>query len=267
MANRKASPGKQKDNPNVRKVADLASQLGLTVQRVFIDAGHGGKDPGTHHNNVLERQAVLDVALTLGSLLRANGFEVIFSRTQDKTIKLSERTRLANAAKADLFVSIHINAHENPSIRGFETYYLDLASNAQAGRLAMLENAGSDKRLSEMQTMLADVMLSAKIGESKRLAADIQRVALFRLKKRDFSTRNNGVKSAPFHVLLGAQMPAVLIELGYCTNSAEAKNLASYRYRTTMAEGIAEGIMAYRDRLLNMRTAQNALTGRDSDAM
>ncbi len=223
MANRKASPGKQKDNPNV--------------------------------------------ALTLGSLLRANGFEVIFSRTQDKTIKLSERTRLANAAKADLFVSIHINAHENPSIRGFETYYLDLASNAQAGRLAMLENAGSDKRLSEMQTMLADVMLSAKIGESKRLAADIQRVALFRLKKRDFSTRNNGVKSAPFHVLLGAQMPAVLIELGYCTNSAEAKNLASYRYRTTMAEGIAEGIMAYRDRLLNMRTAQNALTGRDSDAM
>ncbi len=124
MANRKASPGKQKDNPNVRKVADLASQLGLTVQRVFIDAGHGGKDPGTHHNNVLERQAVLDVALTLGSLLRANGFEVIFSRTQDKTIKLSERTRLANAAKADLFVSIHINAHENPSIRGFETYYL-----------------------------------------------------------------------------------------------------------------------------------------------
>lgn len=266
-ANRKTSIANHKNNPNIRKVMDLASQLGLTVQRIFIDAGHGGKDPGTHHNNVLERQAVLDVAMTLGRLLTANGFEVIFSRTQDKAVKLSDRTKLANAAKADLFVSIHINAHENPAINGFETYYLDLASNAQAGRVAMLENAGSDKRLSEMQTMLADVMLSAKIGESKRLAADIQRVALFRLKKREFPTRNNGVKSAPFHVLLGAQMPAVLIELGYCTNSAEARNLASTRYRTALAEGIAEGIMAYKDRLLKMRTAQNSLTDKDSDAM
>lgn len=254
-------------NPNVRTVADMASQLGLTVQRVFIDAGHGGKDPGTHHNKVLERNAVLDVALILGRLLTANGFEVVYSRSQDKTIKLSERTKLANAARADLFVSIHINAHEKAAVNGFETYYLDLASNSQAARVAMLENAGSDKRLSEMQTMLADVMLSAKIGESKRLASDIQRMTLFRLKKREYTTRNNGVKSAPFHVLLGAQMPAVLVELGYCTNAAEAANLANTRYRTALAEGLAEGIMAYKDRLLKMRTAQNTLTGTDGDAM
>lgn len=250
-----------------RKVENMASQLGLTVQRVFIDAGHGGKDPGTSHNNILERKAVLDIGLALGRLLSANGLEVVYTRNQDKTVKLSDRTKLANNAKADLFVSIHINAHENASINGFETYYLDLASNAQAARVAMLENAGSDKRLAEMQNMLADVMLSAKIEESRKLAADIQRVALFRLKKRSWPTRNNGVKSAPFHVLLGAHMPAVLIELGYCTNGNEAANLAKPAYRMALAEGIAEGIMAYKERLLKMRTAENVLTAPDNDAI
>ncbi|MBD5553651.1 MAG: N-acetylmuramoyl-L-alanine amidase [Desulfovibrio sp.] len=237
------------------QVCDIASQLGLTVKRVFIDAGHGGKDPGTSHNKIVEKAITLDVALTLGGLLEDNGFEVIYSRKQDKTVGLSERTRMANAAKADLFVSIHVNANDNPSANGFETYYLDLASNQQAARVAMLENSTSDKRLSDMQSMLAQVMLHAKAGEAKNLAADIHRVSLFRLKKRDYATRGNGVKSAPFHVLLGARMPAVLIELGYCSNGKEAANLASPKYRHALAEGIAESILAYRDRLLRNRTA------------
>lgn len=252
---------------NARHVNNMASQLGLTVQRVFIDAGHGGKDPGTNHNRIMERAITLDVALSLGRLLTANGLEVVYSRTKDRAVALSERTRLANAAKADLFVSIHVNANDNTAVNGFETYYLNLASNPQAARVAMLENAGSDRRLSDMRGMLADVMLNARVDESRRLAADIQRLSIFRLKKRNYTVRNNGVKSAPFHVLLGAQMPAVLVEIGYCSNSAEARNLANQRYRLAIAEGLAEGILAYRDRLIKNRTAGNFLTEDKADAM
>lgn len=249
------------------RVQDMASQLGLTVQRVFIDAGHGGKDPGTSHNSIVERNITLDVASTLGRLLQANGLEVIYSRSSDKSVALSERTRMANSVHADLFISIHVNANDNPSARGFETYYLDLATNSQAARVAMLENATSDKRLGDMQSMLAEVMLHARAHESRNLATDIQRVALFRLKKREYTVRNNGVKSAPFHVLLGARMPAVLVELGYCSNKEEARNLASPKYRQALAEGLAEGIMAYRDRLLRNRTAARNLTPPKAGAM
>lgn len=253
--------------PGVRQVSDMASQLGLTVGTVFIDAGHGGRDPGTSHNDVLERLVTLDVAMTLGRLLEANGLEVVYSRTRDMAVSLSERTRKANAARADLFVSVHVNANQDRSVNGFETYYLDLASNPQAARVAALENAGSDHRLGDMQTMLADVMLNARVGESRRLAQDIQRLSMFRLKRRDFTVRNNGVKAAPFHVLLGAQMPAVLVELGYCTNAAEARNLSNPKYRHALAEGLAEGILAYKDRLLKRRTAQNSLTPGSPGAM
>lgn len=249
------------------QVSDMASQLGLTVQKVFIDAGHGGKDPGTMHNKIKESEVALDVARLLGALLKANGMEVSYSRTSDRQVKLSERTRMANAAHADLFVSIHVNANDNPSANGFETYFLDLASNQQAARVAMLENAASDKRLGDMQAMLAQLMLHARAFESKNLATDIQRVSLFRLKKRNYTVRSNGVKSAPFHVLLGAKMPAVLVELGYCSNTAEAANLSSAKYRQALAEGIAEGIMAYRDRLLRNHTADRRLTKQKGDAI
>jgi len=260
---------KKTARPHVKstQVQDMASQLGLTVQRVFIDAGHGGKDPGTSHNNIVERDVTLDVATILGRLLTANGLEVIYSRNTNKAVALSERTRMANAAHADLFVSIHVNASENSAARGFETYYLDLATNSQAARVAMLENASSDRRLGDMQSMLAEIMLHARAHESRNLAKDIQRVSVFRLKKREYNVRSNGVKSAPFHVLLGARMPAVLVELGYCSNSAEARNLNSPKYRHALAEGLAEGIIAYRDRLLRNRTANRSLTRQKAGAI
>ncbi len=261
------APRASKTGVRSRQVSDMASQLGLTVHTVFIDAGHGGRDPGTSHNKVLERLVTLDVAMTLGRLLEANGLEVVYSRTRDTAVSLSERTRRANAARADLFVSVHVNASEDPRVSGVETYYLDLASNPQAARVAALENAGSDRRLGDMQNMLADVMLNARVEESRRLAGDIQRLSMFRLKRREFTVRNNGVKAAPFHVLLGAQMPAVLVELGYCTNPAEARNLADPKYRHALAEGLAEGILAYKDRLLKHQTAQNSLTPNGPGAM
>lgn len=235
--------------------SNMASQLGLSVQRVFIDAGHGGRDPGTAHNNVLEHVVTHDVAQTLGRLLEANGFEVVFSRDRNAFVPLGERTNLANAARADLFVSIHVNANDDKRVQGLETYFLDIARNSHAARVAALENAGSDRRLGDMQDMLADVMLNARVGESRNLAHDVQRSTLYRLKKRDYTVRNSGVKSAPFHVLIGAQMPAVLVELGYCSNREEAARLQDADYRKALAEGLAEGIMAYQKRLQTLQTA------------
>ena len=249
------------------QVCNMASQLGLTVRRVFIDAGHGGKDPGTSHNKVVERAITLDIAQRLGRLLQANGLEVSYSRTDNTSVGLAQRTQLANRRESDIFVSIHVNAHDNASARGFETYFLDFASNPEAARVAALENARSDRRLGNMQNMLADVMLNVRQDESRRLAGDIQRLTIFRLKRRGYTVRNNGTRSAPFHVLLGACMPAVLVEVGYCTNPDEATRLRSEKYRHAIAEGLAEGILAYRDRLSKRHTAHNALTDEQTGAM
>lgn len=272
-AARKAPKDDDSPSPSTSKASSsmtggsMAEQLGLTVQSVFIDAGHGGKDPGTIHNEVVERDVVLDIARRLGRLLEANGFEVEYSRTKDSAVPLSTRTRLANAKKADLFVSIHVNANPDSTASGFETYYLDLASNTQAARVATLENAASDRKLGDMQSVMADIMLNARTQESRRLATDIRRVTLSRVERRGFSTKDGGAKAAPFHVLIGAGMPAVLVEVGYCTNPQEARRLINPSYRHALAEGLAEGIMAYRDRLKQRNSAETVLTPKSESAM
>lgn len=245
----------------------MAEQLGLTVQTVFIDAGHGGKDPGTIHNDIIERDVVLDIARRMGRLLEANGIDVEYSRTKDAAVPLSTRTRLANSKKADLFVSIHVNANPDTTASGFETYYLDLASNTQAARVATLENAASDRKLGDMQSVLADIMLNARTQESRRLASDLRRVTLSRVERRGFTVKDGGAKAAPFHVLIGAGMPAVLVEVGYCTNPQDARKLANASYRHALAEGLAEGILAYRDRLKQRNSAETVLTPKSESAM
>lgn len=252
--------GRRSRKASTAVAGNMAEQLGLTVQTVFIDAGHGGKDPGTIHNGIVERDLVLDISRRVGRLLTANGIDVIYSRNNDVSVPLSARPQKANGGRADLFVSIHVNAHPEAGISGFETFYLDLARNAQAARVATLENAASDRKLGDMQSVLADVMLNARTEESSRLAGDIQRLAMSRLGRRGFEVKDGGTRSAPFHVLIGAGMPAVLVEVGYCTNPREAKLLSSTHYRHALAEGIAEGIMAYKNRLQVRHSAQFSLT-------
>ena len=243
---------------------DLASQLALTVHTVFIDAGHGGKDPGTSHNGLVERELTLDVARRVGRLLQNQGLEVQYSREKDVYLALDERTRMANTAKADLFVSLHINASTDTQASGFETFYLDIASNADAARLATMENAGSDKKMGDLTAILADFMLSARTQESRQLAQTLQNAVLSRLGKQRYATKDGGVKAAPLHVLIGTGMPAVLVELGYCSNREEARRLASTAYRQSLAEGIAEGILAYRDKLLRKQTVDANTANRRS---
>lgn len=225
--------------------ANLAHQLGLSVHSVILDPGHGGRDPGTSHNGIVEREVTLELARLTGAILAAKGMKVHYTRQDNRWISLEKRSRRAHEVKADLFISIHVNANPKPAVSGFETYYLDFASSSEAARLAGVENAVSERNLGEMEGMLADLMLGARTQESRRLARNIQNNTLARLKKKGYATRDGGLKSAPFVVLLGSGMPGVLVEVGYCTNVQEARWLADKKYRTSLAEGIAAGILAY----------------------
>lgn len=236
---------------NVPSMAkQIASQLGLKVETIVIDPGHGGKDPGAINNGIKEKNFNLDVAKRLANVLKAAGYTVHLTRTTDKYVGLYERTDIARRHKADLFISLHANSSVNANAEGFETYYLDFSNDEKAIRLAAIENAGVEKRgLGEMEQILGDMLLNARIQESKRLAAKVQSNAVRKIKREGYSLKSNGTKGAPFHVLIGSSMPCVLIEMGYTSNSKEAKRLSSEKYKNALAEGIANGIHQYASEL------------------
>lgn len=224
----------------------IASQLGLKVKTIVIDPGHGGKDPGAINNGIKEKDFNLDVAKRLASVLKSAGYTVHLTRSSDKYVGLYERTDIARKHKADLFISLHANSSKNKNAEGFETYYLDFTKDAEVIRLAAIENAGVEKRgLGEMEKILGDMLLKARIQESKRLASKVQHSAVRKVSKAGYKVRSNGTKGAPFHVLIGSSMPCVLIEMGYTSSATEAKRLSSDKYKNSLAEGIANGIHQY----------------------
>lgn len=229
--------------------SDMARQLGLSVRTVVIDPGHGGNDPGTEHNGIVERDLTLSFSKRLGAELQKLGFAVRYTRTRDTRVELSERAKTANEAKGDVLVSIHVNSSELPTSQGFEAYFLDFASSTAAARLAAVENAMIDRNLGDMERIMADLMLGARTQESRRLASAIQTGAVSHMRKRKLAVRDGGLRSAPFHVLLGAGMPGVLVELGYCTNKAEAARLKDSAYLDELARGMANGINNYSKKL------------------
>ena len=147
------------------------------------------------------------------------------TRSSDKFLTLEERTAFANTKDADLFISIHVNAHRNKNAYGTETYFLNLATDEEAIRVAAMENATSTKNISDLQTILMDLMQNAKINESSRLASYVQTNMVGHLKKKYSKVRDKGVKQAPFYVLLGAQMPSILVETSFISNPRECKRL------------------------------------------
>jgi N-acetylmuramoyl-L-alanine amidase len=158
---------------------------------------------------------------------------------------LEERTAYANTKNADLFISIHTNAARDRRAYGMETYFLNLATDDEAIRVAALENATSTKNISDLQTILTDLMQNAKINESSRLAGHIQDYAVKEMKRKYNKVKNKGVKQAPFYVLLGAQMPAVLVETAFISNARECKRLRDPKYQEQLCRGIVRGIKAY----------------------
>lgn len=226
----------------------LAKQLALGVGRVVIDPGHGGKDPGAlgSMKNVHEKDITLAIAKKLAKMLREEvNCEVILTRNNDRYLALEERTAFANTKSADLFISIHANAHRNQDVYGMETFYLNLATDDDAIRVAAMENATSAKNISDLHSILSDLMQNAKINESSRLAAFVQESMYGDMKKKYSNIKNNGVKQAPFYVLLGAQMPAILIETSFISNLRECKRLTDPNYQNHLCGSIVKGVKAY----------------------
>ncbi|MBW1864308.1 MAG: N-acetylmuramoyl-L-alanine amidase [Deltaproteobacteria bacterium] len=226
----------------------LAKQLALGVSKIVIDPGHGGRDYGApgYYKGVHEKKIVLALAKKLAKKIRAElSCEVVLTRKTDKYLTLEERTAIANTKNADLFISIHTNSARDRRAFGLETYFLNLATDDESIRVAAFENATSEKNISDLQTILTDLMQNAKINESSRLAAHVQSELFQHMKKSYNKIKNKGVKQAPFYVLLGAQMPAILIETSFISNPRECKRLTDIHYQDRLCEGIVKGIREY----------------------
>lgn len=226
----------------------LARQLALGVSRIVIDAGHGGKDFGApgYLKGVHEKNVALKIAKVLAKKIRTElGCEVIMTRECDKYLTLEERTAIANTNNADLFISVHTNSHRDRRAYGIETYFLNLATDNEAILVAARENATSTKNISDLQTILNDLMHNAKVNESSRLAAHVQESVCKGLKKKYDRIKNKGVKQAPFYVLLGAQMPAILVETSFISNSIECKRLVNTTYVDRLTDSIVKGVALY----------------------
>lgn len=222
------------------------------LDTVVLDAGHGGKDPGTiGRKGTREKDIALDIVKRVGMLLERNTkVKVIYTRDEDVFIPLWKRTKMANESNGKIFVSIHLNSNPNRSIRGFETYLLRPGKTEDAIEVAARENAvikledkSSDqyKELTGENLIMATMAQSMFMKESEDLAAIIQEEIDKKVK-----SRNRGVKQAGFHILVGASMPNVLIEAGFLTNSAEEKELRKPAYRKQLAEAIYKAIVKFR---------------------
>ena len=244
-AKRKKVPRGPAHDP--KSTASLARQLGLGVSKVVIDPGHGGKDHGaTGITGLREKDLTLKIAKIVAAKIKKTlGLEVVLTRDKDIFLPLEERTAMANTEGADLFISIHANAHKDPKVHGLETYFLNLATDEEAMRVAARENATTKKNMSDLQMILSDLMLNSKIAESGRLGSRVHKSMVKKVKPKYKNIRDLGLKQAPFYVLIGANMPSILVELGFISNSTEETRLKSDRYVNYLTDGIVEAIRDY----------------------
>jgi N-acetylmuramoyl-L-alanine amidase len=238
--------------------SSLTRALGLKVNRVVLDAGHGGPDQGTlGHRGLMEKDLVLDVTLRLGKLIEQRmGSEVIYTRTDDTFIPLNARTALANEKKADLFLSIHANSSPYPKIGGVETYYLNLTRSPEALDLAARENASSEKSIFELRELIQTITLHDKVEESKEFAGSVQTALQTFETRTSGAAKNRGIKKAPFVVLIGASMPSILAEIGFLSNSREEALLKKPEHRQKLAEALYQGVSQYARTLSHFQVAQ-----------
>lgn len=233
--------------PALENVVPIKRDRGKVI---VIDPGHGGKDPGAvGYRRYREKVVVLDVAKELEKILKSRGYKVYMTRTGDKFVKLSNRTKFANKKGANIFVSIHANAIDGRNakkVHGVECYFLSPSRSERAKRVAAQENSAD---LSDMNIYGKDSYLNFlnhhNTVASNKLAIDLQRGMLGALGKKYSGVKDGGVREGPFWVLVGAQMPSVLVEVGFITNPTEARRLVDKNYLKTMALGLADGIERY----------------------
>jgi len=242
-----SSPEIQK--PPLSSTPSLSQQLGLKVKRIVIDPGHGGKDPGAIGKKGLKEK---DVTLKLATMLEKElkgklDADIVLTRRTDVFIPLEERTAIANSRDADLFVSLHINASPRRAASGVETYTLNITYDEEVMRVAARENATSRRSISDLQFILNDLIKTAKTNDSVRLAEVVQLKLVTNLRSRYKDVRGNGVKGAPFYVLVGTKMPAILVEASFISNPMEEERLMDEQYLQSIVEGISRGLVEYID--------------------
>lgn len=222
------------------------------VRRIVVDAGHGGHDPGAiGPTRVREKDVTLAIARRLAARLKAGGFEVVMTRSDDRFVPLEERTAIANTKRGDLFISIHANAHPRRAMAGTETWILNTTDDRYARRLAARENGVDLEEGGEgtvAQRILTDLDAKASTEASRQLAQVVQREVTGAVRTRFGDDRDLGVKSALFYVLLGARMPAVLVEAAFISNRREEKRLASPAYQDLVATSLARAVERFAQR-------------------
>ena len=256
----KSAQNEQKIVPKAKPEEEMPAPLAKTASTkkitsakgkvIVLDAGHGGDDPGAVNGHLKEKNIVLSIVQKAGKELQGRGYKVYYTRSKDKFINLRDRTKYANDKAADLFISIHANAAPNKakaaSMRGIETFFLSPARSERSKNAAALENKSDVDEMNyfSKQTFL-NFLNREKIIASNKLAIDVQREVLAQAKTVIPKTADGGVREAPFWVLVGALMPAVLVEVGYITHPSEGELINNSKYQDALANGLADGIDVY----------------------
>ncbi len=220
----------------------------IGLKKIVIDPGHGGKDPGAvGRSGLKEKDVNLDISKKLAALLRSEGVEVVMTRNSDVFISLSGRSKTANKKQPDLFISIHSNANHSPRMQGFEVYCITSTpakdSKRAASSASSLPSEVSRNNVvnsTKLRRVLWDMVHTSNRADSLELSDSICKSM-----DRASSTKIGGTKHANFHVLRKTQMPAILVEVGYLSNSQEESSLKSSQYRLQVAEAIHQGIKEY----------------------
>ena len=229
---------------------------GSGIAKIVLDPGHGGKDPGAIGvGGIAEKDIVLAVAKKLERKLKQEmGVEVVLTRRDDRFISLEDRTAMANAQGADLFISLHVNASPNGEAKGLETYYLDNTNDEGSIRLAARENGISRRNVSDLQFILSDMTQNMKLEDSITLAHHLQQSLVEGMSTKLADVKDLGVKKALFNVLVGARMPSVLVEMFFITNKAEGDAMGQQSYQDAVADALYDGIQKYKESTLANKT-------------
>jgi len=240
------APSEVHSEPEITASGPSEAAAPRTIRRIVIDPGHGGHDSGAiGRHGTREKDVALAISRKVARLLSTAGIDVVLTRDDDRYLKLEERTRMANAARGDLFISIHCNSAKNRALRGVETYTLNTASDRYSLRLAARENSASEQGMGDLQFILADLNTKANTDESTRLAKKVQSTIMGEVGSRYPGLKNLGTKQALFYVLLGAKMPAILVETSFLSHPEEERRLSSRAYQDELARAISEGVQDF----------------------
>src|SRR5215813_2528107 len=226
------------------------------IRKIVLDPGHGGKDPGAIGvDGVAEKDIVLIIAKKLAAKLKKDlGVQVVLTRKDDSFVSLEDRTAIANAEDADLFISLHMNASSSGEARGLETYYLDNTTDEASMRLAARENSTSRRNISDLQFILSDMTQNMKLEDSVTLAHRLHDALVGSMSQKLGEVKDLGVKKALFYVLVGARMPSVLLEMLFITNKNEGRAMRQEDYQDSVAEALFDGIQKFQESTLAAKT-------------